>query len=61
MLSKFKERLISVVYTNWGSLVSEVDSEVKNEKKITILSTVLHAPHLRSWRQGHMKVGFRKN
>lgn len=33
VLSKFKERLITVVYTNWGSLLSEVDSEVKNWKE----------------------------
>lgn len=33
VLSKLKERLITVVYTNCGSLVLEVDSEVKNGKE----------------------------
>lgn len=33
VFSKFKERLITVVSTNWGSLVSDVGSEVKNGKE----------------------------
>lgn len=41
--------------------MSEVDSEAKNGKKIATLVADLYAPHLRSWRQGRTKVGFRKD